>query len=98
MVEVTTNITRAQSGEEQSARRFWLVRHGLTEGNTQQRFCGHSDIPLSSQGRAHAPWLAQRLKEETISAICTTDLGRAREKAETIGQQRTPAVQVTASA
>src|SRR5437660_8585469 len=93
MVEVTTNIITAQS-----TRRLWLVRHGLTEWNTQQRFCGHSDIPLSAQGRAQALWLAQRLKEETISVICTSDLVRARETAEIIAHQRTPAVPVRVSA
>jgi len=98
MVEVTTNITRAQSGEEQSTRRLWLVRHGQTEWNTQQRFCGYSDIPLSAQGRAQALWLAQRLKEETISAICTSDLVRARETAEIIAHQRTSAVPMRVSA
>ncbi len=98
MVEVMTNITRAQSGEEQSTRRLWLVRHGLTEWNTQQRFCGYSDIPLSAQGRAQALWLAQRLKEETISAICTSDLVRARETAEIIAHQRTSAVPMRVSA
>jgi alpha-ribazole phosphatase len=98
MVEVTTNITTVQRGEEQSTRRLWLVRHGLTEWNTQQRFCGYSDIPLSAQGRAQALWLAQRLKEETISAICTSDLVRARETAEIIAHQRTPAVPIRVSA
>ncbi len=62
--------------------RLWLVRHGLTEWNTLQRFCGHSDIPLSAQGRVQARWLARRLQEETISTIHTSDLARARETAD----------------
>jgi len=98
MTEITTHITTAQNGEGQHTRRLWLVRHGLTEWNTQQRFCGYSDIPLSAQGRAQALWLAQRLKEETISAICTSDLVRARETAEIIAHQRTPAVPIRVSA
>jgi alpha-ribazole phosphatase len=93
MVEVTTNIITAQS-----TRRLWLVRHGLTEWNTQQRFCGHSDIPLSAQGRTQALWLAQQLEGETISAICTSDLVRARETAEIIAHQRTPVLQIEVSA
>src|SRR5437660_1424240 len=97
MVEVTTNIITAQSGEEQSTRRLWLVRHGLTEWYTQQRFCGQSDIPLSAQGRAQALWLAQRLQGETISAICTSDLVRARETAEIIAHLRIPAVPIRMS-
>ncbi len=78
--------------------RLWLVRHGLTEWNRQQRFCGHSDIPLSAQGRVQARWLARRLQEETISTIHTSDLARARETAEMIAGHRTQPVQVKVSA
>jgi len=97
MVEVTTNITTVQSGEKQNTRRLWLVRHGLTDWNTRQRFCGHHDIPLSAQGRVQALWLAQQLQKEMISAIYTSDLLRARETAEIIAHQRTPAVQIRVS-
>ncbi len=98
MTKITTHITTAQNGEGQHTRRLWLVRHGLTEWNTQQRYCGHRDIPLSAQGRAQALWLAERLQKEMISAIYTSDLARARETAEIIAHQRTPAVQIRVSA
>lgn len=98
MVEGTANSTTARSREGRDTRRLWLVRHGLTEWNAQQRFCGHRDIPLSEQGRGQAHWLAERLQEETISAIYTSDLVRARETAEIIAYQRTPAVQIRVSA
>src|SRR5260370_18350168 len=78
--------------------RLWLVRHGLTEWNTQQRFCGHSDIPLSAQGRVQARWLARRLQEETISPPHTSDLARAGETAEMSGWPRTQPVQGKVSA
>src|SRR2546426_7616641 len=90
--------TLFRSSEGQHTRRLWLVRHGLTEWNTQQRYCGHRDIPLSAQGRAQALWLAERLQKEMISAIYTSDLVRARETAEVIAHQRTPAVQIMVSA
>jgi alpha-ribazole phosphatase len=98
MDEGTTNSTTAHSSEPQNTRRLWLVRHGLTEWNTQQCFCGHSDIPLSVQGRVQAFWLAEQLQKEMISAIYTSDLVRARETAEIIAHQRTPAVQIRVSA
>jgi alpha-ribazole phosphatase len=98
MVEGTTNSTTAYSSEEQNTRRLWLVRHGLTEWNTQQRFCGHSDIPLSLQGRLQAHWLAEQLQKEMISTIYTSDLQRARETAEIIARQRTSSVQIKVSA
>ncbi len=84
--------------EERNTRRLWLVRHGLTRWNTQQRFCGHSDIPLSAPGQAQARWLAHRLEGETISSIYTSDLKRARETAEIIAGSRAQPVQVEVSA
>src|SRR5258706_15718886 len=93
MVEVTTNILTAQS-----TRRLWLVRHRLTEWNTQQRFCGHSDISLSEQGGTQALWLAQRLEGEKISPICTSDLVRVHETGEIIAPQRTPVGKLGGSA
>lgn len=98
MVEAKTKATTAKRDAVQSTRRLWLVRHGLTEWNTQQRFCGHSDIPLSARGRAQARWLARRLEKEAISTIYTSDLVRARETASIIASQRTPALQLKVSA
>lgn len=85
-------------GEERNTQRLWLVRHGITEWNTQQRFCGRSDIPLSAAGRAQARWLARRLQREEISSIYTSDLTRARETAEIIANSRAEPVQVQVSA
>jgi alpha-ribazole phosphatase len=69
-----------------SARRLWLVRHGATLWNSEQRFCGHSDIVLSEPGYAQAQWLAQFLHAAPIGTIYTSDLLRARQTAETIAQ------------
>lgn len=97
MGEETADSTTANSSQRPGTRRLWLVRHGLTEWNAQQRFCGHRDIPLSERGRGQAHWLAERLQEEMISAIYTSDLLRARETAVIIAYQRTPAVQIRVS-
>jgi alpha-ribazole phosphatase len=98
MTEVTPDIKTLQSSERRNTRRLWLVRHGQTDWNMQQRFCGRSDIPLSAQGRVQATWLAEQLQNETIAAFYTSDLVRARETAEIIARQRIPAVPVRASA
>lgn len=98
MVEETKRATTAEKGEGQNTRRLWLVRHGITSWNMQRRFCGHTDIPLSAQGRVQARWLAQQLQEEAISTIYTSDLTRARETAEIIASQSIEAVQVKLSA
>jgi alpha-ribazole phosphatase len=66
------------------SRRIWLVRHGITQWNSEQRFCGHSDIPISAEGRRQAQWLARRLSTEQITAIYSSDLLRAQRTAEII--------------
>jgi alpha-ribazole phosphatase len=73
------------------------VRHGLTDWNVQQRFCGHSDIPLSARGQMQAFYIAEQLLNENISAIYTSDLVRARETAEIIATQRISAVPIKES-
>src|SRR5579884_1150448 len=98
MIEAKTTITTAQRGEGENTRRLWLVRHGLTAWNTQQRFCGHSDIPLSARGQVQACWLARQLQHEAIAIIYTSDLARARKTAEVIASQRTQTVPVKVSA
>jgi alpha-ribazole phosphatase len=98
MVEAKTTMTTAQRGEGENTRRLWLVRHGLTAWNTQQRFCGHTDIPLSARGRVQAHWLARQLRNEAIATVYTSDLARALETAEIIASQRAQAIPVKISA
>ncbi len=31
--------------------KFYLIRHGATQANLEHRYCGSTDLPLSSQGR-----------------------------------------------
>lgn len=64
--------------------RLFLVRHGVTEWNQVLRFQGHTDIPLSPQGREQAGALGRRLAGEKIAAVYASDLLRARETAEII--------------
>ncbi|HLZ57224.1 MAG TPA: histidine phosphatase family protein [Ktedonosporobacter sp.] len=78
--------------------RLWLVRHGITQWNIDQRFCGHSDVPLAAQGRKQARWVAQRLRQEHISTIYTSDLVRGRETAALIALPSAQKVQIRVSA
>ncbi len=68
-----------------SATRILLVRHGETDWNRQRRFQGRSDIPLNQAGRDQAQALARALKSETLVAIHSSPLARARETASLIG-------------
>ena len=72
----------------QVVQRIWLVRHGQTEWNEQRRFCGQTDMPLSPLGRRQARKLASQLQHKPITAIYSSDLGRARETAEIIAKKR----------
>lgn len=67
------------------ATRILLVRHGETDWNRDHRWQGQSDPPLNDVGRAQARALAERLATEPPRAIYSSDLGRARETAEIVG-------------
>ena len=66
--------------------RLTLVRHGVTHWNAAKRFQGHSDTPLSDEGRAQARALAQRLAAERIDAVYASDLSRAFETARIVAE------------
>lgn len=75
-----------------SIRRLWLVRHGETNWNVTQRYCGWSDVPLSRTGRAQARWLAHQLAPVRLQAIYCSDLSRAHETATLIAARQMQAV------
>ena len=57
---------------------LYLVRHGQTDWNREQRLQGHMDIPLNTHGILQAHRLAQHLSEYPIHTILTSPLRRAR--------------------
>jgi 2,3-bisphosphoglycerate-dependent phosphoglycerate mutase len=64
-----------------------LVRHGETDWNADGRLQGHTDRPLSDYGRQQAQQLAEELEGAEIAAIYSSDLARARETAEIVGER-----------
>lgn len=66
--------------------RIVAIRHGETAWNVDTRIQGHLDIPLNDTGRWQAQRAARALIDEGISAIYSSDLLRALETAEAIGQ------------
>jgi broad specificity phosphatase PhoE len=63
-----------------------LIRHGETDWNVQGRWQGQADVPLNVHGRQQAMQIAKTLVSENISAIYSSDLGRAIETAEALAR------------
>lgn len=64
---------------------YYLVRHGETLWNTEGRTQGHGNSPLTELGRKQASMLGEYLKKYPIDIIYSSDLGRAIETSEIIG-------------
>jgi broad specificity phosphatase PhoE len=67
-------------------RALLLARHGETDDNLAPiRVQGFSDTPLNDTGRRQAAELAERVANEGVAALWSSDLARARETAEIVG-------------
>jgi len=67
-------------------RLLYVVRHGATDWNQSGRIQGHMDIPLNETGRAQARLASIRLAVGRATALYSSDLLRAYETAQIIGQ------------
>ena len=65
---------------------LYIVRHGETVWNTEDKMQGVKDSPLTDKGKIHAQRMGEKLKEMGVdfSALYTSDLGRALNTAEII--------------
>jgi len=66
---------------------IYLIRHGETDWNVQERFQGHTDIPLNENGRSQARQLIAVCRHHKIEAVLSSDLKRAFETAQIIANQ-----------
>jgi len=67
--------------------RLFLARHGDTELNSAERYWGCTDVKLSADGLRQAERLRDRLAEEKIDVVYSSDLKRASVTAETIASK-----------
>jgi broad specificity phosphatase PhoE len=66
--------------------RFYIIRHGQSEGNARRIFQGRLDLPLDEAGRAQARDLGLWLAREGIDALVSSSLSRAAETADIVAR------------
>ena len=57
--------------------KLFFIRHGQTVANADQTYSGHSDVPLSEQGRREAEALRSVLADIPFDRVYSSDLSRA---------------------
>ena len=65
-----------------------LIRHGETQWNRERRFLGQVDVPLNPMGQEQSRRLGRRLALESIDHMVSSDLIRAQQTADLLGQSR----------
>ncbi len=68
--------------------RLWIVRHGATTAAGSKQFVGRADLPLSDEGRRQAEVTGDELRRRHFTAICASDLLRARDTAAIIAERQ----------
>jgi 2,3-bisphosphoglycerate-dependent phosphoglycerate mutase len=64
--------------------KLYLVRHGESIGNYENRLQGHADYDLTDLGQQQAVLTSERLRDEGVTAVYTSPLLRAEATANTI--------------
>lgn len=93
----TCHLTAVLPSSAVASTRFISIRHGQTSWNAgagEERFRGHTDLPLDTVGEAQAHALAERLQDETIDACFASPLLRARQTAEPLAAALGLSVQI----
>jgi len=68
---------------------LFVVRHGETDYNIQQRYAGSTDVPLNNAGIRQAEEIARQLAQTRFDVIVSSPLKRALETAQIIKEYHT---------
>ncbi len=68
-------------------KKIYLLRHGQSEGNNTGIIQGTVDTKLTEKGKEQARLSAKRLKDAKIDKIYCSELSRAKDTADIIGQE-----------
>ena len=83
------------SGEPADVCKLYLVRHGTTTMNVENRYRGRRDIPLDAQGYQDAVDAATSLSHEGLAAVYTGPLRRTIATAQIIADEaRVPDIRI----
>ncbi len=64
---------------------LYIMRHGETDWNLENKIQGQSDVPLNDAGRTQAYEMSKKLSRFNPEYIISSDLSRAAETAQIIG-------------
>lgn len=67
-----------------------LIRHGETDWNRELRFQGQLDVPLNTTGLEQARRVAERLAQESMQVLISSDLQRALQTAQAVASRVQP--------
>lgn len=73
-------------GDDADVVTIYLVRHGSTELNEEHKLRGWADVPLSEEGLKQAAQVGKFFDNVEVDVIACSDLARARQTAEPIGE------------
>ena len=67
---------------------FYLIRHGESQANAENRLCGHADWDLTERGYAQAQRTACLFDELCVDAVLSSDLLRAVHTAQAVADRK----------
>lgn len=68
-------------------KKLYFIRHGLSEMNVQGVFAGHSETPLTTEGKNQAAKAGKAAKSLDIDLIVCSPLSRAHDTAKIIAKE-----------